>query len=72
MFVMNEIIIILIILLIDLKTTFAFLNNKIRTILILILTIIVLIILKIITKVFRNREIMTSNIIIHFSIINRD
>ena len=67
-----KVIIISIILLIDLKTIFAFSNNKIRTILILILTIIALIILKIITKVFRNREIMTSNIIIHFSIINRD
>ena len=63
----TKVIIISIIRLIDLSITFALLNNKIRTILILIqISIIVM------TKVFRNREIMTSNMIIHFSIINRD
>ena len=67
-----EVVIISIILLIDLKTAFAFLSNKIRTILILALTIIALMILKIVTKASRNREAMTSNMIIHFSIVNRD
>ena len=62
----TRIIMLSIILLIDLSIVFILLNNKIRTILILILVSMIM------TKVFRNRKIMISNMIIHFSIINRD